>query len=119
LRPARSIEFASDSGIATNLKEMNMSLLTTLLAFLETKFAFLFTAVSGVFNTIVSELPDDEIAILHGAMVLAGNDLKAGKSAAETFTDTLNYVGAQEKGELSKVGSQLLQAFITATAPSA
>ena len=37
----------------------------------QTKFAFLFTAVSGVFNTILSEIPDDEISILHGAMSTA------------------------------------------------
>lgn len=94
-----------------------MSLLATVLTFLETKFAFLFTAVSGIFNTIISELPDDEIAILHGAMTTAANALKAGQSAEDAFTASLNYIQTQEKQELSKVGNQLLQAFITATAP--
>lgn len=94
-----------------------MALLDTILAFITSKFAYVFTAVSGAFATILGEVPDDEIAILHGAMVLAAQDLKNGKSPEQTFTDTLNYVGAQEKGELSKLGEQLLQAFITATTP--
>lgn len=93
-----------------------MNILSTVLTFLETKFAFLFTAVSGIFNTIISEVPDDEIAILHGAMTIAANKLKAGGTAEEAYTATLNYVESAEKGELSKLGDQLLQAFITATA---
>lgn len=96
-----------------------MNLLSTVLTFLETKFAFLFTAVTGIFNTILSELPDDEIAILHGAMTTVATSLKAGRSAEESYTDALNYVEQAEKGELSKVGDQFLQAFITATAPKA
>lgn len=96
-----------------------MKMLTTVLTFLETNFAFLFTAVSGIFNTIISELPDDEIAILHGAMTTAANDLKNGGDVETAFTAALNYVSAQEKAELSKLGNQLLQAFITATSPSA
>lgn len=94
-----------------------MNLLATVLTFLEAKFGFLFTAVTGIFNVILSELPDDEIAILHGAMTTVANSLKAGRTAEEAYTDALNYIQAQEKGELSKVGDQLLQAFITATAP--
>lgn len=96
-----------------------MNLLATVLTFLETHFGFLFTAVTGIFNVILSELPDDEIAILHGAMTTVANSLKAGRTAEESFSDALNYVETQEKGELSKVGNQLLQAFITATAPPA
>lgn len=96
-----------------------MNFLATVLTFLETKFAFLFTAVSGIFNTILSELPDDEIAILHGAMTTVANKLKAGGTAEESYTAALNYVAAQEMQELSKLGDQLLQAFITATAPKA
>lgn len=96
-----------------------MELLATVLTFLETKFAFLFTAVSGIFNTIISEIPDDEIAILHGAMTTAANSLKAGRTAEEAFSDALNYLQQQEIKELSKVGDLLLQAFIQATAPKA
>lgn len=96
-----------------------MNFLATVLTFLETKFEFLFTAVSGIFNTILSELPDDEIAILHGAMTTVANKLKAGGTAEESYTAALNYVAAQEMAELSKLGDQLLQAFITATAPKA
>lgn len=96
-----------------------MNFLSTVLTFLETKFQFLFTAVSGIFAAILSELPDDEIAILHGAMTTVANSLKAGRTAEEAMTDALNFIEAQEKGELSKLGSQLLAAFITATAPPA
>ncbi len=93
------------------------SLLSTVLTFLKTEFAFLFTAVSGIFNTIISEIPDDEIAILHGAMTTAANSLQAGRNAEEAFSDALNYLQQQEIKELSKVGDLLLQAFIQATAP--
>ena len=96
-----------------------MGLLSVILTFFETKFAYLFTAVTGAFNTILSEIPDDEIAILHAGMAAAAAKLKAGGTAEEAFTEALNTIGALEKGELSKVGNQLLQAFITATAPPA
>lgn len=96
-----------------------MGLLATITTFLEAKFAYLFTAVSGIFNAIISEIPDDEIAIMHGAMQKASDSLKAGRTAEEAFTDVLNYVEQAELGELSKLGEQLLQAFITATAPKA
>lgn len=96
-----------------------MNLLSIVLTFLEAKFAFLFTAVTGIFNTIISEIPDDEIAILHGAMTTVAASLKAGRGAEGAYTDALNYVAASEMQELSKVGDQLLQAFITATAPHA
>lgn len=95
-----------------------MNLLATILTFFETKFAFLFTAVSGAFNVIISEIPDDEIAILHGAMTTAANSLKTGRTAEEAYTDVLNYIQQSEKKEISKLGDQLLQAFITATAPA-
>lgn len=95
------------------------TILSTALTFLETKFAFLFTAVSGIFNAIISEVPDDEIAMLHGALGVAANSLKAGRTAEEAFTDALNWLQQQEVKELSKLGEQLLQAFITATAPKA
>lgn len=93
------------------------NLLATALAFLEKEFTYVFTAVTGVFNTILSEIPDDEVAILHGAMQTAAASLKAGRSAEEAFSDALNYLQQQEMQELSKVGDLLLQAFIQATAP--
>lgn len=93
-----------------------MGLLTTVLTLLETKFTFLFTAVSSIFATILSEVPDDEITILHGAMTTAAASLKAGRTAEEAFSDALNWLQQQEIKELSKVGELLLQAFIAATA---
>ncbi len=96
-----------------------MKLLDTVITFLKTEFDYLFTAVSGIFTTIVSEIPDDEIAILHGAMNTAADSLKAGRSAEEAFSDALNFLQQQELKELSKVGDLLLQAFIQATAPKA
>lgn len=95
------------------------NILATILTLLETKFAFLFTAVSGIFNTLISEIPDDEIALLHGSMTVAANSLKSGRTAEEAFSDALNWLQQQEVKELSKLGDQLLQAFITATAPPA
>jgi len=95
-----------------------MNLLSVALTFLENRFSFLFTAVTSIFNTILSEIPDDEIAILHGAMATAASSLKAGKTVEQSYTAALNYIAAQEKQELSKLGDQLLQAFITATAPA-
>lgn len=96
-----------------------MGLLQTVIGFLKAEFQYIFTAVTGVFNTILSEIPDDEIAILHGAMKVAADALHAGRSAEEAFTDALNYLQQQEMKELSKVGDLLLQAFIQATAPKA
>lgn len=94
-----------------------MDLLDKIWTFLKTEFTYIFTAVSGAFNTILSELPDDEIEILHGAMVTAATSLKNGRTAEEAFSDALNYLQQQEIKELSKVGDLLLQAFIHASAP--
>lgn len=92
---------------------------TTIVTFLETKFAFLFTAVSGIFSTILSEIPDDEIAILHGAMSAASANLAAGGTYETAFTAGLNYAETAEGVEFSKLSTQLLNAFVTATAPVA
>lgn len=93
------------------------SFLTTVLTFLKTEFAYLFTGVSAIFNAVISEIPDDEIAILHGAMTTAATSLSNGRNAEEAFSDALNYLQQQEIKELSKVGDLLLQAFIQATVP--
>lgn len=93
------------------------NILETALTFLKTEFSFLFTAVSGIFSTIISEIPDDEIAMIHGAMGIAAASLKAGRTAEEAFSDALNWLQQQEIKELTKLGEQLLTAFITATAP--
>ena len=96
-----------------------MQLLTTILNFLETKFAYVFTAVTAAVNAILSEIPDDEIGILHGAMLAAGSKLKSGGTAEEALTAALNYAQGQEIAELSKVAMSFLDAFIAATAAKA
>jgi len=94
-----------------------MTLLSKIWTFLVTEFAYVFTNVAGVFTTILSEIPDDEVAILHKAMKAAGDALLAGKSAEEAFTVGLDTLALQEVGEGSKLLRELLQAFVTATAP--
>lgn len=96
-----------------------MTFLANILALLVSDALSLWTKVSTSLNLIINELPDDEIAILHGSMQTAATSLKNGRTAEEAFSDALNYLGTQEKGELSKVGNQLLQAFITATGAKA
>ena len=96
-----------------------MDFLNKIVAFLHTEFDYLFTSVSAIFNTILSEVPDDEIAILHAAMQAVAAKLAAGASYEEALTEGLNTVGTGEIAELSKLGRELLQAFTTATAPKA
>lgn len=47
----------------------------------------LWSKVSGVFTTILNEIPDDEIAILHGAQTQFIADLAAGKPWGEAAAD--------------------------------
>jgi hypothetical protein len=89
-----------------------MAFLDSIWSILKTDFAYLYTNVVGVFSTILSEVPDDEIAILKGAMEIAGASIKAGRTAEETFSDCLNYVQQQEIKEFSKVTELFLQIFI-------
>lgn len=89
-----------------------MDFLKSVLALLESGFAYIFSAVSGAFNVVLSEIPDDEIAIMHGAMALVTQKLHDGASVEETFTAVLNYVAASEKQELSKVAEHFVLAFI-------
>lgn len=84
---------------------------------LKTNFGYIYTGVSAAFSTILSEIPDAEIAIMHGAMNVAADNIKAGKSAEECFTAVLNYVETQEIQELSKVAEHLIQAFIASAHP--
>lgn len=94
-----------------------MQFLAAVIGWLKTEFSSVFTSLSGAFNAVILELPTDEATILKGALALAATDIAEGKSPEQTFTDTLNYVAAQEGKEMSKLGQQLLQAFITAAAP--
>lgn len=79
----------------------------------------LWTAVSGALTTVLNEVPDDEIAIMHGAMSQFSNDLAAGKSWGEAAADVWTYVQNQEGKELGKVANLFLQAFIAKFEPVA
>lgn len=85
---------------------------------LKTDFGYIFTGVSAAFSTIISEIPDDEIAIMHGAMNVAAESIKTGRTPEECFSDVLNYVQKQEIQELSKVAEYLVQAFIASAHPA-
>lgn len=86
--------------------------LQAILSVLKTDFGYLFTAVSGAFSIVLSEVPDDEIEIMHGAMNVAADSLKAGRTVEETWSDVLNFVARQQLQELSKVAEHLVLAFI-------
>lgn len=94
-----------------------MGLLTTILNLFVSEALSIWSKVSGALTTIVNEIPDDEVTILHDAMNAAAEALKGGASVEEAFTAGLNTFAAEEKAELSKVGMALLQAFVYATAP--
>jgi hypothetical protein len=96
-----------------------MTFLTNLLALLVSDALSIWTKVSTSLNLIINEIPDDEITILHGTMQTAATSLQNGRSAEEAFTDALNFLQTQEKKEMSKLGEQLLQAFIAGTAAKA
>lgn len=94
-----------------------MGLLTTVLNLFLSEALSIWSKVSGALTTIVNEIPDDEVTILHDAMAASAAALKAGAGVEEAFTAGLNTFSAEEKAELSKVGTALLQAFVYATAP--
>jgi hypothetical protein len=89
-----------------------MDFLKSVLALLKTGVDFLYSAVTGAINVVLSEVPDDEIAIMHGAMALVAQKMHDGATAEETWTAVLNYVAASEKQEVGKVTEHFLQAFI-------
>lgn len=96
----------------------DMTILATVIAWLQSTAITIAAKLTGIVSTIVLQIPGDEQAIMHDAFAKAAADLQAGKSPEETFTDTLNLFWAEEKQEASKLSIQLLQAFITATAPT-
>ena len=58
---------------------------------------YIFSACPAPLMSCFPEIPDDEIAIMHGAMALVTQKLHDGASVEETFTAVLNYVAASEK----------------------
>lgn len=95
-----------------------MGLLETILNLFLSEVLSIWSKVSGAFTTIINQIPDDEVKILHDAMAAASAKLQAGGTAEEAFTEGLNTFAGEEKAELSKVGTALLQAFVYATAPT-
>lgn len=89
-----------------------MDFIKSVWSLFQSGFAFFFSAVSGGLNIILSEVADDEIAIMHGAMSLASEKMHGGATWEETWTAVLNLVASSELKELSKVGEHFMQAFI-------
>lgn len=95
-----------------------MDFLTKIAAFLKSEWDYVFTAVSGVFSTILSEIPDDEIAIIHASMQRLEANLTSGKmTPGEAVADTWTYAVDAEGKELTKLGNLALQMFIEKTTP--
>ena len=89
-----------------------MQFLESLWAMLKADALSVWSRVSATFNTLLGELPDDEIAIFHGAQTTFADALKAGKGWGDAVAETWTYVENQEGAELSKVSNLLLQAFM-------
>lgn len=96
-----------------------MGLLATIVNLFVSEALSIWSKVSGALTTIVNEIPDDEVTILHDAMKAAAASLQAGDGVEVAFTAGLNTLAKEEGAELSKVGTALLQAFVYATAPKA
>lgn len=73
------------------------------------------TKLAGAFSAIITELPGDESKILHDAMSNFTSDRAAGKTYGEAAADALTVFYSEERGEVSKIGLQLFQAFLAAT----
>jgi hypothetical protein len=94
-----------------------MDFLNTILAFFESAALSVWSRVSGVFHTILNELPDDEITIIHDSLGVLSSGLKAGKPFGEAAADALTFALNQEGKELSKVGRLLFDAAIAKLEP--
>ena len=89
-----------------------MQFLESIWAMLKADALSVWSRVSAIFNTLLGELPDDEIAIFHGAQMTFADAMKAGKGWGDAVAETWTYVANQEGAELSKVSNLLLQAFM-------
>lgn len=92
--------------------------LSTILSFFESTAISIWSKVSGAFVTIINEIPDDEVQIMHDGLAQFSADLKAGKSWGEAAADLWTFVANQEGKELSKVSNLLLQAAIAKLEPT-
>lgn len=95
------------------------NLLSTIWNLLKAPFVDGYTAVVAVYNVLLSEIPNDEIAIMLGAKKVFTDALTANKGWGDAAAETWTYVENQEGAELSKVGNLLLQAFIAKFEPPA
>ncbi|HEX4861720.1 MAG TPA: hypothetical protein VFV07_10820 [Rhizomicrobium sp.] len=89
-----------------------MNFLESIWAMLKADALSIWSRVSATFNTLLGELPDDEINIFHGAQTTFTGALQAGKGWGDAVAETWTYVENQEGAELSKVANLLLQAFM-------
>lgn len=93
--------------------------LSTIVSFFESVALSVWSKVSGTLTTILNEIPDDEIQILHDGMAQFSADLEAGKGFGEAAADLWTSVKGGEKKELSKVANLFLQAFVAKFEPPA
>lgn len=89
-----------------------MQFLDSIWSMLKAEFAYVFTNVSATINALISEIPDDEIEIFHGAQNVFVDAIKAGKSWGDAVAEAWTYAENQETAELGKVANLLLQAFM-------
>lgn len=94
-------------------------MISSIITWLASNFS-IFSRVSAVFNLILNELPDDLIGILHAGFTAAAAYLQANPTDPEgAFTAGLNAMEAAGLADGNALLTQLLQAFVTATAPAA
>jgi hypothetical protein len=89
------------------------------MAFFQAAALSVWTKVQGALNTVINEIPDDEIQIMHDGLAQFSADLTAGKSWGDAAADLWTFVENQEGKELSKVANLLLQAFVAKLEPPA
>lgn len=89
-----------------------MNFLTTLANFFKSTALSVWSKVSGTFFTILNEIEDDEIQIMHDGIDGFHKDLEAGKSFGEAAANLWTFVKNQEGKELSKVSTLYLEAFV-------
>ncbi len=84
---------------------------------LQTKFSYLFTGVSAAINIVLSELPDAEVDMIHGAINVGLAAIKAGKTFEQAWTEALNYAQQQEVQIFSTVGEHFIKAVLASAHP--
>lgn len=93
-------------------------MLQTIIAWLAAAFSSLFTNVSGAFNALLNELPDQLIAVLHAGMVAASDSLNAGDNPGTALQKGVEAAEVEFGQELTADLEGLLQFFVARTAPA-